>query len=449
MTETDAVAKITPVSRPAARRLYALSGHLEVKWKAATAVFVLSFLVSLAFYVAVPSGLENDPGTDYATYYEPVARNLLAGRGYVHPSDPTTLSTRYPPGFALQVAGSLWAARVFHIPENVSLLAAALAGMAFCSSLVFLFARSVWNTRPALLCSSVWMTYPMALWLVNGQNGEVPFQVALYSGLYVLWQAMINKSESRRAYFLAGALFGVAMLVRPIAIGMGLVAAPLIWFGARERSARLRLTVIASLLLGNLAAVVPWEGVVYAKTGQVVLLGTGGVVSLRDGLAFAINTKGYRQGVAVPEDVEELMQDVMAHYSELRSLKNIAWVVGQELRDRPGAVAKLLAIKAARSWYATDTNRREGQVLMLQVFYLLLAVWGSAAGWRSGGILRKLVVTVWVVTGYFWGMNILSTTLCRYIVPAMGLLFVLIPACFIRLRASASGDALPAGAAGD
>lgn len=409
-----------------------LFSQLDSKRVAVTAVFILSVLVSLGFYLIVPSGLENDPKTDFATYYEPVARNLLAGRGYIQHVGEPNVSARYPPGFSLQIAASLWIANLLHIPERISLLIAAIVGMGLTSVLVFMFARSVWNVRFALLAASVWMTYPLALWLVNGQNGEVPFQAALYTGLYTLWRAVVRKSASPIAYFLAGMLGGAAMLIRPIAIGIGLIMAAVIWFGGREFAVRRRLVLVTVLMLGNLAAIAPWEAFVYARTGKVVMLGTGGVVSLRDGLTFAINTKGYRQGVSVPGDVEELMRDVLANYEQLQTVGDVGLIVGHELRERPVAVAKLFVIKAARSWYGTDTHRREPQVLLMQLIYLVFIALGSVAAWKAGGLSRRLVVMVWLVTCYFWGMNILSTGLARYTVPIMGLLFLLVPAALNR-----------------
>jgi hypothetical protein len=57
-----------------------------------------------------------------------------------------------------------------------------------------------------------------------------------------------------------------------------------------------------------------------------------------------------------------------------------------------------------------------------------LIVWSGILVWNQGGLPRQLLTTIWLIALYFWGMNVISTTLLRYQVPVIGLLFTSLPA---------------------
>lgn len=209
----------------------------------------------------------------------------------------------------------------------------------------------------------------------------------------------------------------------------------ILWLFASGVRPRLKLALIAALLLGNAVAVAPWEGWMYSKTGKVILLSNGGVPSIRDGLTYGVSSKGFRQVGGVPSDVAELMNDIQSKYEGLRSLSDIAALMSQELLTRPVAVVKLFLLKAARSWYGTDSRRLETPLMLLQIAYLTLIIWATKVSWNLGATARKLTVTVWLIAFYFWGMTIVALSISRYMLPAMGLLFTLLPAIYGPARA--------------
>jgi hypothetical protein len=182
------------------------------------------------------------------------------------------------------------------------------------------------------------------------------------------------------------------------------------------------------LLLGNVAAVLPWELWIYAKTGKIILLTTAGSPNIDDGLTFA--TLGSRPASGAPQDVVELIEDIAAQPERTRSLSGVIAVLGEELRNRPLATAKLISLKIARSWYGTDSRRFDYAILLLQIPYVMLILWGSWQAWKSGGTSKSIVISLWVVVLYFWGLTFAALSLARYMVPVIGLLFVLVPACF-------------------
>lgn len=391
------------------------------------AILAASMLATVAFWKVLPHSFRLNEGSDYVNAYEPIARNVIAGYGFT--IEPGTPATGYSPGYPLILVSIFSASKRLGVSEDVSLSVFAVISMALVSMFVFLLTRMFWGTLPALITSLIWMTYPFALWLTKQPNSELPFMVVLYGGLCLFWYALSQRLPAR-VYFLCGLVFGVAMLIRPIAIGIGLVLAVIVWFTRREIGRRVRLLMIVMLLLGNVLAIAPWETWVYAKTGKVILLSTNGVKSIRDGLMFAVDPKGYRQDSSIPPDVIQVMNDIRVHENEISTFSNIPPIVFREFRAHPIAVIKLLLLKAARSWYGTDSQRLEGPTLLIQLVYLVLVAWGAWRAWRHGGLQRKFVIGALLLTVYFWGMTVLVLSILRYMVPAVGLLFVLIAGCF-------------------
>src|ERR1700694_954705 len=161
-------------------------------------------------------------------------------------------------------------------------------------------------------------------------------------------------------------------------------------------------------LFGNVVAVAPWEVWAYVKTGNIILLSTNGVKSMRDGLTFAVESKGYRQDSGLSADVVRVMDDIRASEGETTTFSDFRSIISQEFRSHPIAVIKLLLLKTARSWYGTDRQRLEGPTLLIQFMYLVLVAWGAWSAWKRGGLHRKFVIGALLMTLYSWGMTFLA-----------------------------------------
>jgi 4-amino-4-deoxy-L-arabinose transferase-like glycosyltransferase len=404
-------------------------------------VFISSIGATILFWTLLPSTLAINESSDYVDFYEPTARNIIGGHGFTIEGIP---ALRYPPGYPLLLAAIFTLSTFFNISEEAALSAFTLLSMGLTSIFVFLLAHSVWGVRSALLSSLIWMTYPFALWLTKQPTSEMPFLVVFYGGFCLFWYALGGGgSRSWPLFLLVGLLAGFAMLIRPIAIGIGLIMGVILWVVGREMRARLRLLLLAMILLGNLAAILPWVGWVYSTTGKIVMLSSGGLPTILAGLTFAVpQTKGYRQTVKAPQDVVRLMQDIDARSSERRSLAGVVMVMLDALRAQPLTVAKLLGLKVVWSWYATDSGRFETQIMLIQAVYLGLVLWGSGYAWAQGGIAKQVTISIWLMVLYFWGMTVLAISLLRYMVPAIGLLFVLLPTilCSLAGRENKAGQ---------
>lgn len=395
----------------------------------ATWLLVASMVIASIFLLVLPERLRTNDNSDYPTSYEPTARNILRGDGVVDQQG--ALAIRYPPGYPVILAGAFLVADHLRLQESAVLSAMAVALMGVSSVLVFLMARRFWGSRPAVLAWVAWITYPLALYLLKQPNSEVPFMAVLFGAYYFYWRGIASDGDTSRLLVLCGVLLGISMLIRPIAMAVPAILAARLTLVRTDSRPGVRLRLAGALLLGTVLTVAPWEMWIYARTGRVIALSTAGETALRDGLTFAVRSKGFRQAVWVPQDVELVMRNISAQYPKLTAPGAIARVLVEEFRQRPLAVTKLFALKAARGWYGTDSHRFEMPVAIVQSFYLVLTAWASVLAWRRGGVWRQICGTVWATTLYFWGVSTVGSTLARYMVPAMGLLFVLLPALWV------------------
>jgi 4-amino-4-deoxy-L-arabinose transferase-like glycosyltransferase len=398
-------------------------------------VMTLPLVATLLFWAALPERFATNENGDYVGFYEPVARNILDGQGPVH--DDGSPGTEYPPGHPIVLAGVFGIAHLLHVPEPLALDALALLCVSGASLMLFLVARTLWGGALAVIPSLAWSTYPFVLWLTKQPNSELPFMVLLFAAVAVFWAVLAENRLAWRRLGAVGVLLGLAMLVRPIAILLPGVFGILLLWRAHELTFRRRLIGAALIGLGALVAVAPWEAWVRARTGELVLLSSNGAASMTDGLTFAVHPgKRHRMGISVPPDVALFMRGILGHISEMHSTGDVVRAVASETRQRPAAAVKLVAIKLARAWYGTDSQRLERPILLLQALYLLLLGVATALVWRAGGRPRELAILCWAVVLYFWFMNIVSLPLVRYMTPAVGLLFLLAPG-ILRRRAAA------------
>jgi phenylacetate-CoA ligase len=314
-------------------------------------LFVLSLVVSAVFWSLLPAGFRDNQSTDYLNHYEPVARAILAGQGITLEGD---IATRYPPGFSMLLAGAFRIGELFNLDDETVLLAFRLFFAGLSVVLVYALGRLIWTSALAFIPALAWLTYPFFLWLTKQPNSEVPFIPFLYASIFVFWLAALHKPRAWGLYLIAGLLAGATMLIRPSALGLGVLMAGLVLvIGHRMLAVRARFWAAGLILMGNLLAVLPWEASVYARTGHVIPLSTGGAITIQDGLTFLAVPKEYRREVRIPDDVAALMWTFHERRPEMASTGDAAAVVLDEARHNPAAFIKLMAIKVARSWYGS------------------------------------------------------------------------------------------------
>ncbi len=379
-------------------------------------IFVAAFVFIALFQILVPDSFRLD-SSDYTYYHSVVARNLLAGNGFTLADG--SFAAVNPPLYPIIVAALLWVAQ-FSISEALLFGAFNAACLAISVVVVYRLARNLWGERGGLLAAGLWLTYPFMLLLSTERLTEPPFIAMLYLGLAVFWHNL--KVPTWRGFALAALLIGIAMLIRSIAVALLPLCVLMMWFTQHPAH---RKALISAVLLGVGALIVlPWSALIYTQTGEFVLLGTNSLPSVRDGLTFAVG-KAYRQEFQLSETVITLMERLLARRTAMNSLGEILAVLRQEAERDSSAVLNLLALKAARSWFATDSGRLEVVSALLQVGYLLLVVIGTWLALRRLPQMRLYVLGTWVFVVYFWLMTFMVLSILRYMLPAMGLLMTL------------------------
>ncbi len=387
-------------------------------------VFPLAVALAGGVWLVVPESAKPPPATDYLTYYKPVAENLVEGRGLVTSSGEPAV--RYPPGYPALVAAAMLLADHLGISRESVLMAVSAVLHGLAATLLSWFALRCWGTRWALLPGLLWTCYPPALYLIPLLASETPYTPVLLAAVMVFWISAYGSKIRYLGFLAGGAAVGLALLLRPIAVPMPVILIALLLSRRREVPWRNRLAGAGVLLAAAAAVVMPWEIWIYRHVGKVEFLSSGGLPSVIDGLTYARQTD-VRLPYSVPADVAAMMNDLAKEQQDgsVGTIGQLAGWMMKQTADRPKAVTTLIAYKAARSWYATDSHKNETPIMWVQLACLCVVAVGGVRLWRAGGRDRELLILVLAVVVGTWLMTIMVLSIVRYMVPVMGLLFLM------------------------
>jgi hypothetical protein len=399
------------------------------KWAARTpvvlsGVFLFAVLVHLAFLSILPVRWLINQSADYFQFYEPVAHNLLAGKGLVTPEGKPALE--FPPGFPLVLAGTFAAARAGGFSEELALRLHIVFCVGVTAMLVYLIAARVFGLQTSVVAAVLWSTYPLQLWLTKQPDSGHLFNVFLLSAVYIL----LNSDRGDLAFpfmFLAGMCIGLGSLLRPIGIALSAVFLCGLWIFKPETPQKRRAVLAGLIIFGNLVAIAPWELWAHHVSGQWIPLGTNGPSSLLDGITLSAWRSSQGPTRTVPIGVGNVIGDYVANQRNLTTTAQIAKFTLNEFVRHPLAMAELFAIKGARAWYASDSQRFEKISAMVQVPYILLFLCGLWYARVQGGVTRAFASFTLLFVIYFWVMTVLALSIVRYMLPAMALI-VMFPA---------------------
>lgn len=420
-----------PPAPPAAAKRARFAGLLDV--------LLTSLVCQIVFLTLLPRDYRDTQSSDSVHFYIPVAENIVASKGIT--LDGAQLATRYPPGYPLTLAGVYAVADACACNRTVAVVVFNVLATELGCLFLFLLMECAFGARVATISGLLWASYPFAIWLVKQPNSEVVFIPLLYLGLWLLVRGILRA----RAAFApaAGLVLGLAALVRPIGLFLGVIlSAVVLFWPAVPRTLRLRFAVL--LLAGFTLAILPWEVHVARATGQVIPLSTGARPSLLDGLTFALGTGYSGDRAPVSGDVRVLMERIRSGSAAWPGVGGLLHGVAHEALHAPAAAARLLLLKAGRSWYATDEMWYERLILGVQALYLVPALAGVWLGLRRGAPGRGVVALLLMVVCYFWAMTLTMLSIVRYMVPVMGLLFGLAALGGVRLLALRRPDRPPA-----
>ena len=385
------------------------------------AVGLMAVLAHLVFvYVLLPPRWRVNQSPDYFEVYEPTARNLLAGKGATGADGKPSVD--YPPGFALILAGTFQTAEALGISEELGVRIEIVATVAATGLLVYIIAAQIFGWTTGLLASILWSFYPLQLWLSKQPDSGQPFTVLFLLSIYFVWLSLKEGRGAVLSIFAAGVLAGLSSLVRPIAISISLVFLLFLWLFAPKKNLARQLALSALLLSGNILAVLPWENWARQATGKWIPLSMNGPASILDGVTLSAARKPLT--ASTPDDVRELIQ-VLVKEGRGLSTGELGKLIAREAVKHPVAAAKLLTMKAARSWYANDSRQFEMGIAFVQAPYLLLGIWGML--WiarNTEGPPRQFAVLAMLCVLYFWMMSTIVLSIVRYMLPVMTLVVI-------------------------
>ncbi len=410
-------------------------------WIPASLLVLIASLVISAAALALYRPDYLDPTSSFSTIssdYAPIVQDILRGLPYS--------AFRFPPLTALSLAFTTQLAHTVGLSDRVLLAAFMALMVAIGSVLLYRIMRSLWSAWASAIAIVLWMLYIPALYLSLYVGSEQIFNAFLFASALLFLKGNTDVTRHRwTLLFGSGLCAGLAMLTRSTGIGL-LVILPALWLW--KSTARPAWKGTAALLIGIGLIVLPWEIYAYGQTHMIVPLSTSGPGALIDGATYAVDPKDHRN-IAITDADRALQLDFYKiPRGQVATLSQIASFFVTEFRAHPNAVIEHFATKFVSIWYATDGSRLSIAFLPVQFPYMLLFAASFVLGFRQTGLRRRMTLLIAVFGLYILGMTILMVPLVRYLIPAIGLTFTLVPVTLetavaaIRRRRSAAALAL-------
>jgi hypothetical protein len=388
-------------------------------------VFISSILIAFLFKELLPARFKLLQFNDYVGSYEPLARNIMAGRGFIWLDG--SVATYQGPGFPAILAALFTTAGLLHLPENTILAAFLLFCNGSISVFVYFLARRLWRPEGAIIVALIWMTYPFYLWFIQQPNSELPYMVLVYGGLLLYSSdSAVSGRKSFLLFFCCGIMWGMAALVRPIGIGLSALGVVILLFLNKRTDIFHRILNSCALLAGMTLMVVPWIMWVYSVNSQFVPIMDSPSYIMYAGMTFALSDD-YKYPERFSPDVLLFQQHIRDSYIKSEPFGTILL---KEVGEHPLAALKFALIKLSRSWYGTQSGNFEEFALLIQLAYLALSILGSASLWRYKRV-RYWIILYGLFICLTWGASTLVVSVLRYMAPMMALLFIFIPGMFI------------------
>lgn len=379
---------------------------------------ILFSLVFLVFFSNIGPAEHKDPGTDYFVRYEPMAENILQGKGITIDGG---VYPEYAPGFPVFLAGVFLISKIIGIARLDLVVVLNVILTAFSSCFLFLIAKEIFSKKIALISAFLWMTYPFNLWFIKNPNTETLFIPLFYLGIFFYILAV--KRKKMTPIFWGGVFLSLATLVRLTTLFLPLLFLIMIFLFLRKESKKTQILMTLVLLAGLFIAIFPWAMYSFLHTGSFVPVSTmgsrGAAVSFK--LLLESEKQGY--GISLSDDMRLILEKIKTA-GEAVPEQNVYPILIKEFTNNPFAFIKIIILIAARSWYATTKMWWEDKILLVQGIYLISAFSGMLY-WiksRKSEILNLIFLLGIIV--YFWGMNALSASILRYMVPVMGLIMI-------------------------
>ncbi len=349
---------------------------------------------------------------DTQTFYSPVAVNLLEGKGYTLQGE---ANFRYPPLFPVFLA-FIYKVSNHSGTLNKLYLYIILFLQSLSCGLLYLSARRMIENGRAFLAAILLLSYPFFAVLSITQYAWTVMPLFIFLFFFSILCFIMACDQLNFFYFaLSGWLLGLSALTWPAAIGLWILFTGKISMNFRkEKFFKQGRIFLFLFLMGFGIPIIFWSFFIFQKTGKIVLISTGGLPSVKDGvLRKSSSLFGEYEFV---KDARQAAQD-----KELKAGGDILNFSFQELRKKPLATFKYLIFKVFRPWYGTDAEKHEGKILLVQTVYLALAILGIFVSIRQKRPHTFFFVGIVL---YFWLVAFCVLSILRYMIPAMAILMI-------------------------
>ena len=407
--------------------------------------------VCAAFFLWAPDSVLNKPcGDCYGGGYVQVAKNFLEGKGWTDNNG--AFATARPPGHSLIIVVLLTISQWTDYPEIYIFWIFNTSMLALSSILLFMIARLVWQDKHAAFIPVVWMTSPFALWFLNQPYSEMPFFSSFFASLLLaLFSFRANGGRRHLFAFFVGVVSAIAIMIKPVAIGIPILYFVVLVLTRPGTPWKSHVIYFFALSFGVFLVLAPWSTIVHNKTGEIIVLTNGQLTfnSSMAGITFATEADGDREKLHIPNRVKKLLETIedelnfdqeLAHRNKNQTTMTNFHRIGKVMWNNPVAAIQFLGIKITRSWYGTYSHRNEMIAALLQVVYLGAILLSLIRGIRLKLLPNDFLVVSLSITFYYWSMSVLFEPIVRYMIPAIGILYVLLPALWhSKARGATSG----------
>ena len=405
------------------------------EWLLLTCIFLIlrgsAALVLEAFFY-----IEKD-----VDWYATIARNLLAGHGFVITPGGETILWRGPVyplflAFIWQLAGDT-------ANHGAILIAQVLVDTAT-ALLIFCIGKHFFGNKTGLLAALIFVVYPISVYYCPR---FLPTTLYTFFITFVVATLIFGRVNSKIWQFLLSGFFaGIAALIKASAIYL-IPFITLVWIMKYRNDWRKTAFPVIVFLLGTSVVLVPWGVRNYMHTGIFSVSGTSGGYSLW--LATRIDSQGREE-----EELEgEMLEDYLAKRQEIVASARLAAgfdseqevgtisrddneafqrVALNQIRNNWYELAKISMHKAYRFWfeiYHLDNRWARTYIFLMQLVLLSFAVWGGIVAWRNKIDIFPIVTTI----VYFTLLHSVSISTLRYSVPLIPLVSIFTSAGFFAM----------------
>lgn len=370
----------------------------------------ISFFAFLSFFffnqLNIPPDTEN--------FYLPVAKNIASGNGYTLNGQ---FSFRYPPFFPVFLAAIFSCVKPLSLAYfTYRLLIIVL--QAFSCVFLYKIGKKVSNDKFGLQASFLYMIYPFALILTvtNYAWNHATLFTFLFLGFVYFY---IKSLSENKLFFImfAGLFLALSALTWPASFYFFVPAIIYLFIHWKSVKKVPRFFIFAGVFIVSfLPSILIWQGFIYNNTKDLRLISNAKDIAVIEGLRRHEGSKFDR--FPIVQKARSLEEK-----GYLKKSEDVMNLYIDEFINNPLATLKFVVYKASRAFYATDSEKHENLILLLQLPYFILGSIGLVLSFRRAIYYRGFLL---MIIGYFWLVAFSVLSILRYMVPVMALWMIFV-----------------------